>query len=37
MKKTFILGAALAAACAFTTTTFTSCDNDDPAVVTPDG
>lgn len=34
MKKTFILGAALAAACAFTTTTFTSCDNDDP-VVTP--
>lgn len=36
MKKTFILGAALAAACAFTTTTFTSCDNNDDPVVTPD-
>ena len=36
MKKTFILGAALAAACAFTTTTFTSCDNNDDPVVNPD-
>lgn len=36
MKKTFILGAALAAACTFTTTTFTSCDNNDNPVVTPD-
>lgn len=36
MKKTFILGAALAAACTFTTTTFTSCDNNDDPVVTPD-
>lgn len=36
MKKTFILGAALAAACAFTTTTFTSCDNNDAPVVNPD-
>lgn len=36
MKKTFILGAALAAACAFTTTTFTSCDNNDGPVVNPD-
>ena len=35
MKKTFILGAALAAACAFTTTTFTSCDNNDDPVVNP--
>lgn len=36
MKKTFILGAALAAACAFTTTTFTSCDNNDDPIVNPD-
>ena len=36
MKKTFILGAALAAACAFTPTTFTSCDNNDDPVVNPD-
>lgn len=35
MKKTFILGAALATACAFTTTTFTSCDNNDDPVVNP--